>query len=73
MASPTISSIIYSLIFLPARNANGQIEAFYRVGWRLNFEMFFYVLFALALRKHIRPSILVVPILIVAVYCSDLK
>lgn len=63
MASPNISNIIYSLFFLPARNTKGEIEAFYGVGWTLNFEMFFYALFTIALIMHKRPSWMTLPIL----------
>jgi exopolysaccharide production protein ExoZ len=48
-AAPTISNVIFSMLFLPSRNAQGLIETFYGVGWTLNFEMFFYVLVGLAL------------------------
>lgn len=46
-ANPTVSNVLYSLLFLPAKNADGKIEAFYGVGWSLNFEMAFYAIFAL--------------------------
>lgn len=38
-----------SLLFVPFPNAEGQIVPLLGVGWTLDFEMFFYMLFALAL------------------------
>ena len=48
-AKLSVFGTIASLLFLPARNATGEIGPLLGVGWTLNFEMFFYVLFALAL------------------------
>jgi peptidoglycan/LPS O-acetylase OafA/YrhL len=47
--NPDIGNIILSLLFIPSRNAEGVIETFYGVGWTLNFEMFFYMVFVLAI------------------------
>lgn len=39
-----------SLLFLPHANPlSGNITPFYKIGWTLNYEMYFYVLFALCL------------------------
>jgi peptidoglycan/LPS O-acetylase OafA/YrhL len=38
-----------SYLFLPARNLDGKIEPLLAVGWTLNFEMLFYLIFTLAL------------------------
>lgn len=38
--------IAKSLFFIPARKASGEIEPLLGVGWTLNFEMAFYVIFA---------------------------
>ncbi|MET3723957.1 acyltransferase family protein [Sphingomonas trueperi] len=38
-----------SLFFVPARNAFGEIEPTLFLGWTLNYEMFFYAVFALTL------------------------
>jgi exopolysaccharide production protein ExoZ len=40
---------VASYLFLPAYNTEGHIGPILGVGWTLNFEMFFYFLFALAL------------------------
>jgi peptidoglycan/LPS O-acetylase OafA/YrhL len=57
-AKPDLLNVLASLLFIPARNAHGEIEAFYGVGWTLNFEMFFYALFAFALACRVRPILL---------------
>lgn len=45
-----LSHILLSLAFLPHANAtNGHISPFYGVGWTLNYEMYFYVVFAIFL------------------------
>jgi peptidoglycan/LPS O-acetylase OafA/YrhL len=48
LAAPTmtLSSIAGSFLFYPYREASGQIVPIYGVGWTLNYEMFFYCLFA---------------------------
>jgi exopolysaccharide production protein ExoZ len=38
-----------SYLFLPARNSDGNVFPLLGVGWTLNFEMLFYLLFAVAL------------------------
>jgi exopolysaccharide production protein ExoZ len=48
-ANPDFLNILFSLLFIPSRNAEGIIETFYGVGWTLNFEMFFYVLMSIFL------------------------
>jgi peptidoglycan/LPS O-acetylase OafA/YrhL len=40
---------IESFLFVPAYNSDGSITPVMGVGWTLNFEMFFYLLFTLAL------------------------
>lgn len=45
----TISKALASYFFIPCKNMDGLIEPLVGVGWTLNFEMFFYSLFALAL------------------------
>jgi peptidoglycan/LPS O-acetylase OafA/YrhL len=48
-ANPTVSNVLFSMFFIPSRNADGAIETFYGVGWTLNFEMAFYLVVAVAL------------------------
>jgi exopolysaccharide production protein ExoZ len=41
--------IATSYLFFPARNAEGNLNPLLAVGWTLNYEMFFYLVFTLAL------------------------
>ncbi len=47
--------VLSSYLFLPARDAEGGITPLLGVGWTLNFEMFFYLVFAIALATRISP------------------
>lgn len=47
--------IVSSYLFIPSVNADGEIKPFLGVGWTLNFEMFFYSLFAIALALRLDP------------------
>ena len=42
----SIADVLMSYLFLPARRPNGSIQPIYSLGWTLNYEMFFYVVFA---------------------------
>lgn len=50
---PHFASLIFSFLFIPQRNDLGIMQPVYGLGWTLNFEMFFYVLFGLALQFNI--------------------
>ena len=41
--------LVKSLLFIPFQKSNGLVQPVLFVGWTLNFEMFFYALFALGL------------------------
>ena len=48
--------IVKSYLFIPAHNAaHGGIQPVYTLGWTLNFEMFFYLVFGLCLLIQPRP------------------
>lgn len=47
--SPAPHAWVQSLLFLPFADAHGQMRPIVGVGWSLNFELFFYVAFALSL------------------------
>ena len=47
--------IIKSYLFIPALNAQNTFFPTYNVGWTLNFEVFFYVFFAISLWLKLRP------------------
>jgi peptidoglycan/LPS O-acetylase OafA/YrhL len=52
---PTAWNVCASLLFIPARDAAGAIRPVLPVGWSLNFEFFFYALFAGALALRLSP------------------
>ena len=58
-------SIIKSLMFIPSRNVDGNIEPLLGVGWTLIFEMFFYSVFAIGLATKRSVYLFVVPVLVV--------
>lgn len=66
MAVPTFryeidwSRLLWSLVFVPATDPNGTIAPLLGVGWTLNVEMLFYVLFALAVSLPRRFAVLTV-------------
>jgi peptidoglycan/LPS O-acetylase OafA/YrhL len=45
----TLANSLGSFLFVPVRNANHEVLPVVIVGWTLNFEMFFYAVFALAI------------------------
>jgi exopolysaccharide production protein ExoZ len=45
----SLREIMASLLFWPIMRSDGAIQPVYSLGWTLNFEMMFYVLFAMAL------------------------
>jgi exopolysaccharide production protein ExoZ len=51
---PTLETVGKSLLFIPYRDAEGLIAPLIIPGWTLNFEMFFYVLFAIGLMAPAR-------------------
>lgn len=53
-------SVATSYLFLPAANAEGRIFPILTIGWTLNYEMAFYVLFAFALGFAQRTALTVV-------------
>lgn len=60
-------NFVKSLFFLFSRNEEGNIEAFYGVGWTLNYEMFFYsLIFLLLLLKVFSFRLLILVLIICA-------
>lgn len=57
---PALLDIVRSLLFLPYADENGLMRPVLGVGWSLNYEMMFYLLFAgtLLLRPGRRPAVL---------------
>jgi len=46
---PELGTTLASFAFIPAPRADGNVEPLYSLGWTLNYEMFFYAVFALFL------------------------
>ena len=46
---PDFTSVLQSLLFIPYANASGSMNPVHGVGWTLNFEMLFYVVFAICI------------------------
>ncbi len=42
----SVAHILMSYAFLPSRGPDGAIQPIYSLGWTLNYEMFFYIVFA---------------------------
>ena len=53
-ASADVRHLMYSLFFLPYPNKLGQLLPTLALGWTLNYEMYFYLLFGVALLFTIR-------------------
>ena len=52
---PSLWQVVASYLFIPAMRADGAVQPVYSLGWTLNFEMFFYLVFAAAIalpRRH---------------------
>jgi len=52
--APNAWNIAASFLFIPSRNALGVVRPVLPVGWTLEFEVFFYLLFAAALALRLR-------------------
>ncbi len=48
-ATPTLGYVVASYLFVPVARPDGLVQPIYSLGWTLNYEMFFYVVFALAI------------------------
>ena len=64
-AHETPGHVLASYLFYPLRNALGNADPVLVAGWTLNFEMFFYLVFAGALLLRIKPLRFVPPVLAV--------
>jgi exopolysaccharide production protein ExoZ len=52
-------NLLKSLLFIPYVKESGSVQPILFVGWTLNYEMFFYALFALSMGLTRRPAVLV--------------
>lgn len=62
----TADALLQSLLFIPFMRDMGDIKPIVVVGWTLNYEMMFYVLFALCLSRSIRKTVIKVSIILLA-------
>jgi exopolysaccharide production protein ExoZ len=51
-----VTHLVTSLLFIPHESVTGEMQPTLLLGWSLNFEMFFYVLFAISLKLSSRWS-----------------
>ena len=61
--------VIASFLFIPAARPDGLVQPLYSLGWTLNYEMFFYALFAVAIalpRRRAVPALIGALILVVS-------
>jgi len=59
-----ITYILKSYAFIPAYNVEHELRPLLGVGWSLNYEMFFYILFFLALLVRVNPILFCAPPLV---------
>ena len=62
------SFVAASLLFIPMARPDGLVQPIYSLGWTLNYEMFFYALFAAAVvlpRRRAVPALILVLMLLV--------
>jgi exopolysaccharide production protein ExoZ len=67
-SSPSADEILATFLFLPYMRPDGYLQPVYSLGWTLNYEMFFYLLFAFALpfrRERAVPLAVIVLMLLV--------
>lgn len=59
-------NIIGSLLFLPIARPSGDVLPTFSVGWTLNYEMFFYLLFSLGLLVRRRVALILIAVGLIA-------
>ncbi|MBI1360893.1 MAG: acyltransferase family protein [Alphaproteobacteria bacterium] len=67
-----LHSILASLAFVPHRDALGELKPILFLGWTLNWEMLFYLLFAISMLAAARFRLLVLSALMTAVFVVGL-
>jgi exopolysaccharide production protein ExoZ len=66
-ASASVPHLLHSLVFLPFPNKFGLLQPTLALGWTLNYEMYFYLLFTAALVFTLRHAPLLACVFIVAI------
>lgn len=67
ITEPHVDDIVASFLFIPTLNAAGQAAPVLKLGWTLNFEAYFYVVFALALAFSRSTGLLVLALVLLTV------
>lgn len=66
---PGLGRILASYLFIPVARPDGLVQPVYGLGWTLNYEMFFYILFAFAIawpRQQAVPGLMLALMVLVA-------
>jgi len=66
----SFATAVKSYLFIPALNRDGEIQPLHGVGWTLNFEMFFYALFTIALLLRVGATRFIAPVLVMCAITS---
>ncbi|NKJ00258.1 acyltransferase [Novosphingobium sp. SG707] len=61
---PSPLNILYSILFIPYINSNGIAQPAYTLGWTLEYEMFFYLIFSISMSLEKKIGILLSIILL---------
>lgn len=63
----TLTNLVKSLFFIPYKNPSGNWHPINAVGWTLNLEMYFYVIYSVALliSKRLAPAIVIFTIVLI--------
>jgi peptidoglycan/LPS O-acetylase OafA/YrhL len=69
----TVWNTIASFLFIPSRDAAGAIRPVLDVGWTLSLEMFFYLVFAVALFFAFDPPTVVLPVMCLLAALSSFR
>ena len=62
----TAETVAKSLLFIPFQKAGGAVQPILLLGWTLNYEMFFYAIYAVCLAVGLRSRL--VPVLVVVAF-----
>jgi len=63
----SISELLLSLLFVPYQNTDGLMQPIYSLGWSLNYEIYFYIIFSFSLVFSKRIGVIVTCIGIVSI------
>ena len=72
-ARPSLWNITSSFLFIPSVNGLGEIRPVITIGWTLNFEMMFYLLFAISLLWRRRFVSVLLPLVLLLAAAGGLR